>query len=302
VDEVVSWLEAGRDHRDFLFLHTFEIHDPYTDTRFTSGLPGGRIESDFGNHFASSDFWANRDTTSEEKAYAEALYDGDIAFVDERLGVIFAELEQRDLLENCIIMITSDHGEQFWEHGSWRHGSTVYDHQLLVPLIMYLPEALREQLGMKPGKVIEQQVQLVDLVPTILDLVGVESAYELQGVSLRALLEGESTPPRRAFAEHTNVRTYERKAFRTEKYKVVYSFPKKKGTEMEPLYELYDLQADPLELNNIADQYPEFVQAQVEEMKILRRGVPAAPLEEEVPEGLDPDLVERLKALGYVDN
>ncbi len=300
VDQVADWLEAGRRRKDFLFLHTFEIHDPYTDQRFVRGMPAGRIR----DRFSVREHWSWRNEMSpEEKAYAEALYDGDIAFTDERLGELFDELERRGLLERSIVIVTSDHGEQFWEHGNWRHGSSMYDHQLLVPLIMHLPEPLRRQLGVPHGQVIDQQVELVDLYPTILDLLGIELDHEVQGLSLRPLLAGGTLPFRQAFAENTNIKTWERKALRTDRYKFVYSYPKKRSRSgNSEYYQLYDLIEDPLEQVNLADDFPDLVRAHLEKIRALRRGVGAEQLDEELPEGLDPDLEEKLKALGYIGN
>ena len=297
IDQAVDWLEAGRDRNDFLFLHTFEIHDPYSDARFTDGLPPGRV----GDQFSVRDRegWARNKLTREERAYVEALYDGGIAYTDERLGSILDRLASRGLLENTIVIVTSDHGEAFWEHGAWRHGTTMYDHQLLVPLILHLPEELRRQLGVSPGMVIDQQVELIDLYPTLLDLLGIELGHEVQGATLRPLLEGTPMPPRRAFAENTNHKTYERKAIRTARFKFVYSFLREaEADNNHPYFELYDLVEDPDEQTNLAEESPDFVQAQLAQIRALLTG-DAGDLDEELPAGIDPDLEAQLKALGY---
>ena len=208
-EQAVEHLARGRDRDDFLFLHTFEIHDPYTDTRFAEDLPSGRIRDEFAVRHQHK--WRNR-ITDEERKYAEALYDGGIAFTDERVGTVLDGLEREGLLERTIVIVTSDHGEAFWEHGTWRHGATMYEHQLRVPLIVYLPEDLREELGTETGLVVEQQVQLVDLYPTLLALLGIELDHEVQGRSLRPLLEGHSMAPGWAFAENTGTKSFERKA------------------------------------------------------------------------------------------
>jgi arylsulfatase A-like enzyme len=303
---VVDWLEAGRNRRNFLFLHTFEIHDPYTDTRFAQDLPRGRFQGQF-----SAEDWrqAKGTLTAEEKAYVEALYDGGIAFTDQQLGLLFEELDARGLLDRAIVVITSDHGEQFWEHGSWRHGSTMYDHQLLVPLILRLPPQLRRELAGKrrdleaAGRVVEQQVQLVDIYPTVLELLGVELEHQLQGRSLRPLLEGKELPERRAFSENTNVNSFERKAFRTQRFKFIYSFPKKSNrTASDEYCELYDLSEDPQEQHNLAAGNTELVESLREEIRALWSGEDIESLQEKVPADISPELREQLKALGYVED
>lgn len=296
---VVDYLAQGRDRNDLLFLHTFEIHDPYTDTRFAEGMPPGRIRDEFAARHQHK--WRNR-ITDEEKRYAEALYDGGIAFTDERVGIVLDDLEREGLLERTIVIVTSDHGEAFWEHGTWRHGATMYEHQLRVPLIVYLPKALRKELGTDRGLVVEQQVQLVDLYPTLLDLLGIELDHKVQGRSLLPLLEGEAMAAGWAFAENTGTKSFERKAFRTDRYKFVYSYPKKRNrTNRHVSYQLFDLVEDPEERVNVADLHPELVESFMAQLQTLRQGQ-AEQLQETVPEGLDAELEERLRALGYVEN
>jgi arylsulfatase A-like enzyme len=296
IDEVVRHLEAGRDRRNFLFLHTYEIHDPYTHPRFAEGLPAGRIEGRFSR--AEWQRW-KRQLTAEEKTYVEALYDGGVAYTDAQLGRLFGELEQRGLLDRSIVIVTSDHGEQLWEHGGWRHGSTLYDHQLLVPLIIHLPRELRRQLGGDlRGRVVAQQAQLIDLYPTVLDLLGIELDHEIQGRSLVPLLAGGEMPPRKAFSENTNVKAYERKSIRSERFKYIRSIPRKSAPpDAGEYFELYDLRKDPAEQVDLAGSFPELAAALKEEMRALRER--EGQLLEEVPEGISPELRRQLEALGY---
>ncbi len=303
LDEVVQHLEAGRDRRDFLFLHTYEIHDPYTHTRFAEGLPPGRIEGKFSR--AEWRQWKRR-LSAEEQAYVEALYDGGVAYTDARLGELFDELAARGLLERAIVIVTSDHGEQLWEHGGWRHGSTLYDHQLLVPLIVHLPAELRRLLSAERwdpdsrGRVVEEQVELVDLYPTVLDLLAIELPHEVQGRSLRPLLEGRELEPEKAFSENTNIDSYERKSLRTARFKFIRSTPKRRARPGSEEYaELYDLRQDPTEQVDLAGEHPELVAALLAELDALIAGG-AGPLLDEVPEGISPELRRQLEALGYV--
>ena len=178
----------------------------------------------------------------------------------------------------------------------------MYEHQLRVPLIVYLPEDLREELGTETGLVVEQQVQLVDLYPTLLALLGIELDHEVQGRSLRPLLEGHSMAPGWAFAENTGTKSFERKAFRTDSYKFVYSYPKKRNRANRHIsYQLFDLVEDPGERVNVADLHPEVVESFMAQLKTLRKGQ-SEELQEPLPEGLDPELEEQLRALGYVEN
>lgn len=301
VEAAVDWLEAGRERSDFLFLHTYEIHDPYTHTQLAGGLPPGRIEGSF-----SEALWRSwrRETSDDEKAYVEALYDGGIAYTDEKLGILFDELRRRGLLDRAIVVLTSDHGEQLWEHGSWRHGTTLYDHQLLVPLILHLPPELRRQLEdpVVAGRVIDSQVELIDLYPTLLDLLGIELPHQVQGRSLRPLLIGGELSPRPAFSESINIKRIERKSLRTERFKFIHSTPRKQYSRPDAVEysQLFDLVKNPGESDNLVDEYADVVAALRQEIarRVSGDGTEGHP--DEVPEGISPELAKQLRALGYL--
>jgi arylsulfatase A-like enzyme len=178
-----------------------------------------------------------------------------------------------------------------------------------VPLILHLPPELRRQLGDRRsvaslvGRVIEQQVRLVDLYPTILDLLGLPLEGPTHGHSLRPLLEGRKLAERPAFAENTNVPRFERKSLRTDRYKLVHSYPKKvSGTNAPRQVELYDLHADAGERRNLAEERIEVRRALEEELERILGGREPVVGDEAVPAELDPDLRRRLEALGYIDD
>ncbi|MFW6012345.1 MAG: sulfatase [bacterium] len=294
----VRAFELNRGRRHFVFLHTYRIHDPYEGQAFAANLPRGRLGETFGKHD-----WQrlDKDLTAEEQAYAQALYDGGILETDRALGRLLDALEERGFLEDTLVVVTSDHGEQFWEHGSWRHGQNLYDEQILVPLIVYLPPRLARKLGVEPGKVVEEQVELVDLYPTLLDLVGVGRDHPVQGRSLVPLLTGGDYTPREAFAENTNVEPFERKGFRSPRFKFVKNIPRsaaRKRGITEPFFELYDLRRDPEESHDLSERHPDVVRRLDQRIQTLRAELDD--LDEAVPEGLDPDLREELEALGYL--
>jgi arylsulfatase A-like enzyme len=292
IDDAARHLTVESERRQFLFLHTYEPHDPFTHTELASGLPRGRI----GQSFSNRDHQRLKGTLSAaEKTYIEALYDGGIAFTDRQLGRLLEKLTASGVMEHTVVLVTSDHGEQFWEHGNFRHGQNMYDHQLLVPLILYLPPDLRRQLGLDPelaGSVIRQQVRLVDLYPTILDLLAIPLSHPVQGRSLRPLLEGRALAPVEAFAENTNVKI-ERKALRSERHKLVHTVGRDR-------LELFDLLADPGEQVNLANQLPDLARLLVSRLNFIT-GQGSGERDEEVPAGIDPELRQQLEALGYLD-
>ena len=303
LESVVGLLEAGRSRRELLFLHTYKVHDPYVEANFTAGMPRGRL----GPTFGKKDWERLRKRLGpEERQYVSALYDGGVAWVDERLGALFDRLRAEGLLDRAVVIVTSDHGEQFWEHGTWRHGMNVYDHQLHVPLIVRLPPALARSLAPEEGEealrglVIADQVQLVDLYPTLLDLLGLPPQPELRGRSLRPLLVAGTASEREAIAEYTNIPTYERKTLRTSRFKFIVNTPRPRARRrgMREEYELFDLRRDPAEQVNLAARHPEVVAFLHERLKGLLGGGERT-MEEELPAGLDAELEAQLRALGY---
>lgn len=308
VDWTRSRAEASR-RPFFAFLHCYEIHEPYSHTELAQGMPAGRLEGE-----VSKEIWnrLRKRFTDDEKRYAEAMYDGDLAYTDGKLGKFFAGLESAGLLADTIVIVTSDHGEQFWEHGSWGHGQNLYDHQLHVPLLVYLPPSVRAELERRSraGKkgppvvqgVVEDQVELVDLYPTLLDLIGVTPESPVNGRSLAPLLAGEgSLPPREAFAEHTNVKEKEQKALRTARYKFILSIPRRSSETSDETVELFDLKRDPGEHTNLAPGLATRVAELRAKIGRIIDGSDTA-REEEVPAEIDAELREQLKALGYLGN
>jgi arylsulfatase A-like enzyme len=294
---VVRAFEANRGRRQLVFLHTYRVHDPYRGDAFGEGLPRGRLGDTFGEHD-----WRRFDheLTEEERHYVSALYDSGVAAVDRAVGAVIGGLEEAGFLDRTIVVVTSDHGEQLWEHGSWRHGQNLYDEQILVPLLLYLPPGLARELGVEPGTVIERQVELVDLYPTLLDLLGVERQHPVQGRSLLPLLTGGDWTPREAFSEHTNIKTWERKAFRSDRFKFVKSVPRpsRRTRGATPYFELYDLRRDPGEHDDLSQRHPEVIERLDERLHAL--GASLRGLEDELPEDLDPELKKQLEALGYL--
>ncbi|MEO6323676.1 MAG: sulfatase, partial [Thermoanaerobaculia bacterium] len=148
VDRALEWIGRKRDKPFFLFLHLYDVHEPHVPP------PGF------------------------EKRFAARPYDGEVAFVDGQVGRVLHQIEARGLAKQTLVVVTSDHGEGLGEHGEETHGVLLYDATLHVPLLVRYP-------GHVPlGKVIDEVAGLVDVTPTILDLVGVKSDTSLQGRSL----------------------------------------------------------------------------------------------------------------------
>jgi arylsulfatase A-like enzyme len=170
----LRWLDGGPRAPFFAFLNYFDAHSPYAPpdpdaNRFRGAAPPA-TEIDFYRQYAPAEVQAMRDT-----------YDDCVWYLDGQLGRLFAELERRGILDDTIVVVTSDHGEHFGEHGIMYHGNSLYPALLHVPLIVSYPRAV-------PAAVeVERTVSLRDLAASLLDLAGV--APVLPGTSLRRFWE-----------------------------------------------------------------------------------------------------------------
>ena len=164
--------------------------------------------------------------------YWTALYDAGVAHFDAQFSQLYQALQQRGALENTILVIVSDHGEELYDHGGWDHGFNLFDHQLYVPLIFSAPGILAE------GKAVRQIVGLVDLMPTVLDLCSLAAPEGMQGRSFADVLRGApESAETTAFAEGVK-RNQFTKAWYENNYKLLYHTKSGRAT-------LYDLQLDP---------------------------------------------------------
>jgi arylsulfatase A-like enzyme len=217
-------------------------------------------------------------------------YDGEIAFWDQHFSVLMDSLRSQDLLNNSIVIVTADHGEEFAEHGGWWHGTTLYEEQIRVPLLVRLPNASQG------GSRIPHQVRLLDLAPTLLDRCGIPVPGTMQGVSLR-WEDPEFTGIEHVYAEE-DLEGNLLEATRTEQWKLIKA---NRGNRrgLDPL-ELYDLKNDPLERRSIVDAEPNMVKRLQGVMDDVGRHAAEAAVEEETRE-LDAETRDQLRALGYME-
>lgn len=176
---------VGPQERFFLFLHTYVVHAPYAppepyDTMF---WPGPRPDAPPPETGHLQQF--NRELTplaSEIVDYYRSQYDGSIRYMDDRLREFFGEVERRGLMDEVTVVVLSDHGEEFREHGEFAHAQ-IYDETLHVPLLVVRPDG-------PAGQRVEGPAELVDVTPTLLDLAGVRPPEGLSGSTLVAALAG----------------------------------------------------------------------------------------------------------------
>jgi arylsulfatase A-like enzyme len=232
-------IETGRPW--FAFINYFDAHDPYDPqepyrTRFPGTVEKWRSLA------------ALRQRPPEELRALQAAYDGAIASLDEEVGRLLDDLERRGILENTIVVITSDHGEEFGEHGVTGHGTSQYANVLHVPLIVITPDSAAV------GARIRRFVSLRDVPATIEDLV-TATARELPGHSLRPLWSGDTLAPiSPVFSDVQRLATLPAR-YPTSKHNIQSLIVEDRWHLIRPeggAAELYDLATDSLEAHNLA--------------------------------------------------
>jgi arylsulfatase A-like enzyme/Tfp pilus assembly protein PilF len=251
-----SWFERNYQERFFMWVHFYDPHAPYTPP------------------------------SPYKEKYPEA-YDGEVAYTDFYVGRLIEMLRERDVYGKTLIILTGDHGEGLNEHEEITHGIFLYDTTLKVPLVFHCP-------GVVPkGGVIEEQVRTVDIMPTILDILGIKIPAGVQGESLIPLIEERRSEGFDSYAE-----TYfpllsngwsPLKAVRTERYKYIQA----------PQPELYDVLDDPQELRNIVREKAGIAKEMGERLEELERMFSSA--EASPKRALSFEEREKLRALGYID-
>ncbi|MCB9916452.1 MAG: sulfatase [Planctomycetes bacterium] len=191
IDRALAWIDEARaetpDAPLFTFVHLFDVHDPYTppapyDAKFDPDYDGP-ID---GKNVTSPDSPVRADMDPRDLAHLVALYDGGIAWVDSEVGRLLAGLETRGLLADTLVMVVSDHGEEFFEHGGKTHRAALYRESVHVPWIVAWP-------GHVPaGVTIGGSTGLVDLAPTVCGLVGLSGPDGATGRDLAPVLRGRA--------------------------------------------------------------------------------------------------------------
>jgi arylsulfatase A-like enzyme len=228
----------------------------------------------------------------EDINHLVALYDGDIREMDDQLNELFIYLEEGRTDRESIILFTSDHGEEFGEHGLYGvHSHTLFQELVYVPLIIHVPR-------MNPsGGAIADQVRSIDIYPTILELAGVRLPRTIQGRSLVALMEtgkrGATVEP--AFSERIPADSPLIRSLRTDEYSYMFSEDIKNGTNTH-LY--FNLRRDPTEQNSL-EVSDDRLRALFNQVRfLLEEG--KKPGKTRSQKEVDPETLEILRTLGYI--
>ncbi len=288
LDRAGAWLAEHREEPFFCFIHSYVVHGPWTprppydrmfDEGYTGPIPFAVTEEQlipFNEERHGVDNPVVRHLVS--------LYDGEIRYMDEQIGAFLRQLDDLGLADKTILVFTSDHGEEWGEHGySGRHGHTLFDEIVHVPLLMRIP-------GVRPQE-IEQQASLIDLAPTLLSLLHVDpGAAPFQGRDL--LVHGPGAVEERPVFSEIVYDQRHIASLRTPRQKLV--------AWLNDHFFRYDLQADPQEQHSVFSwESPsdcELVR-QLQSIVVANKENPAFSAK---PTELDPALAQQLRALGYI--
>jgi arylsulfatase A-like enzyme/Tfp pilus assembly protein PilF len=261
VDAALRWFQAGEKRRFFAWLHFYDAHAPYNPPEPFRTSYGGRA------------------------------YVGEIAYVDSQLARVVQALESGGLLDRTIIVVVGDHGESLGEHGEGAHGFFLYEGVIRVPLIVRTPYPSTR------GRRVRELVRTVDVMPTVLDLLGMPSPSGAAGRSLVGPMTGAgsaSSAAQEAYSESlyplNQFGWSDLKALRAGRYKYIEA----------PRPELYDLQSDPQEKHNLYDERRSLAEGMRNRLSEIDRSASAEGSRERKTIEVDPETRARLAALGYV--
>ena len=304
--KVKKWLDKNKTDPFFLFIQCYDIHDPYNPPP-----PYNRIFHDFNytGHFVPNTknmqavAWRGLLVNDEDLRHIIALYDGGIRYMDEKIGEFLSYLQDTGLEDNTLIIITSDHGEEFKEHGSFLHWKLYCRPNLHVPLIIRIPNYPKKKIR------INKLVQSIDILPTILDVAELPPHQKAQGRSLYPLIKRNKNIVHRSlwrifhpfrkdeetsFAEYKEMGGKRRHVHSiiTNGYQMIYNFKSKS-------FQLFDLKDDPLAQNNISKGHDDVLERLFLELNEMYNAIPIYKAPTFI---LDEQTREQLKALGYIDN
>jgi len=294
VPECLDWMNRNKSRNFFVFLHTYDVHRYCPPEQFSNRfmpeydgdlVPGKELAVSLQCYF---DYKGYDD--EEDRKRIVSLYDGEILFVDHWLGKLFMALDNAGIMDNTIVILTSDHGEEFWEHGRTGHGYTNYEEVLKVPLMIYHPD-------MPPGRCIEP-ARLLDIAPTITDMVGAKANQAWMGTSLVPLIMGETASDNTfSFAEYGHIYYV---SVKQGKWKLLRMLRSKKATGKSSEDFLYDLEADPAETVDVSAQH-EAMFARMQKLldTLMKSNLQLSSRYKSTETDLDPELKKQIEGLGY---
>jgi arylsulfatase A-like enzyme len=289
-----SWVRAHSGEPFYLYVHYIDPHAPYDPPdryRTMTGAwpffypyPGGER---WGIPILGPDHFV----PEEHRDYVTDLYKGEVRYIDEFMGRLMGYLEDAGVAENTLVVFTSDHGEELWEHGEFGHGQSVHGEQMHVPLVLRGPGIATQRLGGWTSQ--------IDLIPTLAGLLDMEPEDAWQGRDLSSVLRGKADlpAPPPVFAQATNNKCYPwpQQMVIDGDWKLI----RENGSDERMLY---NLSADPDEQNDLSAAHPKRVadlEAQLDAW-LATFDSTFEPDGEPIPEGMTQEAVDQLRGMGYL--
>lgn len=292
-DRAIALLRGGNDRATFLWLHYFDPHAPFQPPAEFLPKSGGVSPYEGGFDVHEYDLKSGKlRLSAEQRDWVRRLYDAEIRYVDASIGRLIEDLKERGVYEDALIVLTSDHGEEFWEHGNVHHAHSLYEELIRVPLMIKLPNSAARST-------VEAAVSTVSLPATILELCGIDYApEEFSGRSLAAFWADSLEVPGERTIFSTGLTYYEqREAVIFDGFKYIEFLESDRR-------ELFDLRNDPGERVNRASLDPgrvrrgrELLAAQRQDARRIRR---LHGLADPQPKRLEDDHLRFLRSLGYL--
>jgi len=273
----------------FLFVNYMDAHWPYLPPPPYDNLFPGKQEifsdEDYGSVYDNV-VYGGRELPAPARSHLVSQYDGAIAYLDNSLARLFDNLKDAGLYDSSMIIVTSDHGEAFGERNVIGHAVSVHQDQISVPLIIKYP-------GQTTGSVVNSPANGVDLLPTVLDVVGHTTDAKVQGRSLAEFEEKTGSVFSESFPWYLTLRAKRfdslQRAVTSTRFKLIRSDNGER--------ELYDLKADPLETTNVYELHRD-IAADLEER--LNTAFLDTPQKRRPKQSPSPEALERLRSLGYI--
>ena len=287
-ESVVEWINS-HDHRPFfLFVHMWDVHFDFIPPKEYAD----RFDPDYdgpinGSHFHFNQ-WVNARMPERDLEHLLALYDGEIAWTDDHIGRILDALESRGLTDSTLIALVADHGTEFFEHGDKSHRKTLFDEAIRIPFVIRYPAKL------PAGKRVAEQVSIIDVMPTLMELVGMPPPADVMGRSALSLVSGSRSGHEGLAISELFSAGRRMRSFRRLEHKVIVD-------ELTGCTWVYNLFEDPSELRALSDPNDAFVRDAVRDVEqgmrwMARYAVAATKDGSQIP----PQLLEKLRSLGYV--
>jgi arylsulfatase A-like enzyme len=295
---IIPWLKKNRKNSFFMFLFYIDPHDPYSppspfDTKYQASFDRN-LKGKENAEYLTEVILGDKSLSKEDIDYLTALYDGEVAYVDYHIGKLLDALEKYGIMKNTIIILTADHGEEFYEHGGALHGYALYNEHLRVPLIIS-----SSKLNWANSRV-QSVVRLIDIMPTISDLLGIGQVDNVEGESLLPLMElGYSDKEDRLVFAETRINRASGLfasfiSLQKEDWKMIFNV-------LENKRELYDLKSDPYEIKNLIEKRPDKARKLSKDMlKFINLSPKVEVGNGERLDKVDQSTIANLKSLGYL--